>query len=503
MRKKLEKQFSDMSVTALLLAAATVLGWIFSRLNMSDSNIVILYLLAVQLTARLTKGYFYGLMASILSFLMFNWFFTEPLYSLKINDPGNMITVGIMTVTATITSALTSKVKQSAAEAREKEQESNALYQMTNHLTDAENCDAVAEITVKTISELFSCSVSCISFNENGMPMPTFIQQKADGTQIHRELEHPEQLKQRIEGLHAGTDMGGEYYDFPIYGRTAILALLRIPTETAENLSQAQIRLIHSLAESATLAMERIRSLQAQARSREETMQERYRGNLLRAISHDLRTPLAGIMGTSEMLMGMTEKEDPRYGMAEDIYKDADWLHGLVENILSLTKFQDGRLSLKKEPEAVEEVIGAALAVIEKRLPDRKIEVSIPDNVLMVPMDARLITQVLVNLLDNAAKHTPEGREIAVSVEVLSESGEAQFCVSDRGVGIADNDLPHIFQMFYTTCNQGVDSKSGVGLGLTICQSIVEAHGGKIHAENRPDGGAKFIFTIPLGGDRQ
>lgn len=500
MRKSVLEQLQNIATTLLLVGGATVIGWIFYRLNMNDSNIVIVYLMSVLLTARLTKGYSYGLAASILSFLLFNWFFTEPFYSLKINDPSNIITVVIMTVTATITSALTSKVKQSAAEAREKEEESNALYQMTNHLTDAENCDAIAEITVRTVSQLFSCNVSCITFDEKGMPMPTFVQQKSDGTQIHRELEQPEQLKKRIEGLHAGVDAGKKFYDFPIYGRNGILALLRIPKETAENLSPMQIRLIHSLGENAALAMERIRSLQAQARSREETMQERYRGNLLRAISHDLRTPLAGIMGTSEMLMGMTEKEDPRYEMAKDIYKDADWLHGLVENILSLTKFQDGRLSLKKEPEAVEEVIGAALAVVEKRIPDRRIEVTIPDNLLMVPMDARLITQVLVNLLDNAAKHSPEDKEIVVSVEELPQTHEAQFCVSDSGTGIAANDLPNIFQMFYTTSNKGVDSKRGVGLGLTICQSIIEAHGGKIHAENRPEGGAQFIFTIPLGG---
>ena len=503
MSKNVAEQLKNIGKTVLLLAGATILGWIFYCLKMNDSNIVIVYLMAVLLTARLTKGYFYGLSASVLSFLLYNWFFTEPLYSLKINDPSNIITVVIMTVTATITSALTSKVKQSAAEAREKEEESNALYQMTNHLTDAENCDAIAEITVRTVSQLFSCNVSCITFDEKGIPMPTFIQQKLDGAQIHRELEQPEELKKRVEGLHAGADIGKEFYDFPIYGRNSILALLRIPRETAENLSPMQIRLVHSLGESAALAMERIRSLQAQAKSREETIQERYRGNLLRAISHDLRTPLAGIMGTSEMLMGMTEKEDPRYEMAKDIYKDADWLHGLVENILSLTKFQDGRLSLNKEPEAVEEVIGAALAVIEKRMPDRKIEISIPDNLLLVPMDARLITQVLVNLLDNAAKHTPEENEIAVSVEELSQTHEAQFCVADRGTGIAANDLPNIFQMFYTTNNKGVDSKRGVGLGLTICQSIIEAHGGKIHAENRPDGGAKFMFTLPLGGDKE
>ena len=146
--------------------------------------------------------------------------------------------------------------------------------------------------------------------------------------------------------------------------------------------------------ESTALAMDRLRVMKERIRTREEANQERYRGNLLRAISHDLRTPLAGIMGTSEMIMDMTVKDDARFSLAEGIYKDADWLHSLVENILSLTRLQDGRLTLNKQPEAVEEVIGAAVLTIGKRAPEREIAVQIPDDLLMVPMDARLIGQV-------------------------------------------------------------------------------------------------------------
>ena len=501
MHKKIMEVFKNSGIVILLLTVATIAGVLFRNQDLHHSDIVMVYLLAVLLAARLTKGFAYGLAASILSFLLFNWFFTEPFFSLKIYDPSNIITVVIMTVTATITSALTSKVKQAASQAREKEAESNALYQMTNHLTDAKNYDSIAEITVKTVSDILCCNVSCIYFDEKGMPMPTFIQQKSDGTQIHRELQQADQLKRRMEKLHTPVDIGPDFYDYPVYGQSNLLAILRIPTETAENLTEAQNRLIHSLMESAALAIERFRSQQAEAQSHEEATQERYRGNLLRAISHDLRTPLAGIMGTSEMLMGMTEQADPRYDMARDIHEDADWLHSLVENILNLTKFQDGRLTLHKEPEAVEEVVGAALMVMEKRLPGRKIDVSIPDSLLLVPMDGRLITQVLVNLLDNAAKHTPGNGEILVSAASDPSAHEVRFSVADRGSGIAEKDLPHIFQMFYTTKGQSADSKPGVGLGLSICQSIVEAHGGRIFAENRQDGGAQFTFTIPLGGE--
>ena len=500
MRKKTLEFIKDSGITVLLLAGATALSWWLQIMGLRISDIVIVYLLSVLLTACLTHGHCYGLAASILSFLSFNWFFTEPFFSLKIYDPSNIITVVIMTVTATITSTLTSKVKQAATEAREKESESNALYQMTNHLSDAENCDAVAEVTVRTVSEILSCNASLYYLREDGAPLPVFVQQRSDGSLIHREVEHPDEVKKRMDRFHTSVEEGPDFHDFPVYGQSMVLAVLRLPAQVAENLSEAQLRLVHSLLESASLAMERIRSLRAQAKSREETTQERYRGNLLRAISHDLRTPLSGIMGTSEMLMDMTDPKDLRYDMAKDIYKDADWLHSLVENILNLTKVQDGRLTLDKSPEAVEEVIGAALMVMEKRMPDRSIDVTIPDSLLMVPMDARLITQVLVNLLDNAVKHTPEDREISISVE--ERSNQVEFTVADRGSGIAPDDLPRIFQMFYTTPTQGADTKPGVGLGLSICQSIIEAHGGSIRAENRAGGGAQFIFTIPMGGEQ-
>lgn len=497
-RKKVIKILKNIGITALLLVTATILGVLFGIQHLHQTNIVVVYILSVLLIARFTDGHIYGIAATVLSLLMFNWFFTEPFYTLKVNDPTYIITFTIMSITAVTTSALTTKVKQAAKEAREKEAESNALYQMTNHLTDAESFHAIAEITVKTVSNIFSTSAACICFDENGVPEPNFIQQKKNGSMIHRELNNPAELQMRMESLHTSYDIGKEFNDFPIYGTDAILAVLRIPNADAEQISESHTRLLHSIIESAAMAMERFKSLQTQAKIREESMQEHYRGNLLRAISHDLRTPLSGIMGTSEMLMGITQKEDLRYSLAEGIYKDADWLHSLVENILNLTKLQDGCFVLYKELEAVEEVVGVAVKVIEKRFPQREITLSMPDVLIMVPMDAKLISQVLVNLLDNAVKHTPEDGEIILSVRKDSRNNEVDFIVEDSGTGIPEADFAYIFQKFYTTRGKSPDSKRGVGLGLSICQSIVEAHGGCIFAENRKEHGAKFTFTLPL-----
>lgn len=499
MKSKKLRMLRDLGLVILLLSLATAAGSLFQHLEFHKTNVVVVYIFSVLLIARFTKGYLWGIIASGISLLLFNWFFTEPYFTLKVNDMTYIITFAIMTLTAIFTSALTTKAKQSAEQAREREHESNTLYRMTNHLTDAESVEAVAQITVRSVSEVLGCPSAFIGFDERGLPESTFTQRKEDGSTIRRELDGAEELQKRMEQLHGSMDVTDRGCDFPIYGKSAILAVLRIPRGVGEAMSPAQTRMLHSIMESAALALERMRSLQAQAKSREETAQERYRANLLRAISHDIRTPLSGIMGTSEMLMGRTEPDDARYAMAKDIYTDAQWLHGLVENILNLTKLQDGKLALDKQPEAVEEVIGAALMVMEKRLPDRTVQVDIPDNVLIAPMDAKLISQVLLNLLDNAAKHTPHDAEISISAS--EEDGQVRISVADRGCGIAARDLPYIFQMFYTTASKSPDAKRGVGLGLAICQSIVEAHGGSIYAENREGGGAAFIFTLPMEVD--
>ena len=484
-------------ITAGMIAAATGVGWAFRSIGFPETNIVIVYLLSILMTARLTRGYGYGIAASVIATCAFNYFFTKPYYTLSVNDPSYLITFAIMTVTAFITSALTSKVKQNALQAQEKEAETSALFQLTNLLTDAADISDIASITTDTISGIMNCRAACLCFDENGQPEQSFIQQQSAGKQVRRKIDDPSEIRHRIEGLRTAFDVGEEFCDWPIYGREAILGVLRIPRETAVFMSEPLKRLLRPMIESAALAMDSFRSEQEQQRPREETIQERYRSNLLRAISHDLRTPLSGIMGTSEMLMDMTNEEDPRYSLAQGIHKDADWLHSLVENILSLTRLQDGRLTITKQSEAAEEVIGGAVSHIMKRYPEYEITVSVPEEVLIVPMDAKLIEQVLINLLDNAIKHSPPDHEISVSAS--EEKSTAVFSVADRGCGIAISDLPNIFKMFYTTRSGEADAQRGVGLGLTICEAIVKAHGGMIEGHNRTDGqGTEFVFTLPM-----
>lgn len=500
--KEIKENYIDVLIMITLLLGATLLGWFFQKKLLHNTNIAVVYILSVLLIARCTKGYFFGIISSVLSILLFNWFFTEPYFTLKVNDITYIITFIIMATTSIIMSTVTSKVKYTAQIAKIREKENDALYQMTNHLTYAKNENEIASVIVDAVSTALICNAACIIYDENGLPETTFLQQIDVNKQIRLKLNNFDNFKQIIESSNNKCEMIDGYYNFLIRGTNSILAVVRVPEQTYSNLDENKKRILFSIIESSSLALERFRSLKTQAKIQEEAIQERYRGNLLRSISHDIRTPLSGIMGVSEMIAGISDKNDPRYEMANQIYKETNWLYALVENILNLTKLQDGKLVIEKQIEAVEEVVGAALVTISKRMPEREIKVIMPDELIMIPMDAKLINQVLVNLIDNAIKHTRDCDEISLEVIKVEEEQVVKFIISDCGSGIKDKDIPHIFQMFYTTRGKMSDAKRGLGLGLAICQTIIEAHGGKISAENRTDvKGAKFIFTLPLGGE--
>ncbi|MDH8678994.1 DUF4118 domain-containing protein [Fusibacter bizertensis] len=484
---------------SLFILLASVVGIVFKKMGFPETNIVIVYLLTVLVYARLVDGIAIGIVASILATLAFNYFFTVPYLSLSVLDSSYVITFVIMTVTSIITSTMTSLVKKSELIAREKEAESNTLFKLTNQLTDAYDIEVIASIVVDALTDRFSTNAAILCFDEDGTPENAYVQRNKAGDQVCRNVKEKKEIKRKIENLHESYYEGDEFHDWPIYGRESILGIVRIPLEEAQKMDEIQNRLLHSMIESTALAMDRIRVSNQRIREREEAIQERYRGTLLRSISHDLRTPLAGIMGTSEMLLDMTEAIDQRYILIDNIYNDAKWLHALVENILCLTRLQEGKLVLKKQLEVVEEIVGSAVERFLLRAKGREVIVEVPEEAFSVPMDAKLIEQVLLNLLDNAHKFTSIDSEISIAVGILKTSRIALFTVKDSGSGISTLDLPHVLDQFYTGKNENSSSKSGMGLGLSICDAIIRAHDGTITIENRKDSnGLEVTFSLPL-----
>ncbi|MEA4887933.1 MAG: DUF4118 domain-containing protein [Clostridiaceae bacterium] len=266
------------------------------------------------------------------------------------------------------------------------------------------------------------------------------------------------------------------------------------------------IMLIVSIITSATTvriryaAEEKIRQANIQEKSRQIIENEKLRGTILRSISHDLRTPLTSITGSISMLLdteGTLSSED-RKKLLEDVYHESVWLNRFVENLLSLTRIDDNLMKLKICPELIEEIVGETLVIIRRRLGKRSIKVNTPADPVAVWMDSALIEQVLINLLDNAIAHTKENGEITITV--ICDQDQAKFSVWNNGPNIPPDVLDRIFERYFVGNEERYDSRRGMGLGLSICQSIIRAHQGVLVAENHPDGGAVFTFTIPING---
>lgn len=246
-----------------------------------------------------------------------------------------------------------------------------------------------------------------------------------------------------------------------------------------------------------TSMKEQQRQLADQEKALMEAQKEKMRVNLLRAVSHDLRTPLTGIIGSSTSYLEMGDKlsEPEKRELVEAIENDANWLLNMVENLLSVTRIQDDTGTVKKEDEVVEEVVSEAIIRLKRRLPDIEIHVSAPEDVLIIPMDSLLIEQVLMNLMENAFVHSESDRPI--DLRITENPDTVTFHIIDYGKGIDEQTIPLILKGEYTAPRTS-DTHRGMGIGLSICNTIVQAHGGKIAAHNHADG-AEFLFTLPKG----
>jgi two-component system sensor histidine kinase KdpD len=283
----------------------------------------------------------------------------------------------------------------------------------------------------------------------------------------------------------------------PLVSQNRVLGVLGLSCANGK-LNQSNRLFLEKIASQVEMALERHYLSGEQRRMLIESEKEKMRSNLLRGISHDLRTPLTGILGASSAILENGDEFDKKTHdtLVYNIKEEAQWLIRMVENLLSITRISEGPMNVKKTPEAAEEIVAEAISRIRKRFSKRKFSVIVPEELLMVPMDGTLIEQVIINLLENAVKHSPE--DSIIEVKVKKSEHLAIFEVSDHGKGISEQDLPYLFETYIPDRERSLDSSRGMGIGLSICKSIVKAHHGIIEAENKKNGGAVFRFTLPL-----
>jgi two-component system sensor histidine kinase KdpD len=502
-RRNLFLSWQDGLKTLLIIVAATFISLILQALKISDQNIIMVYILSVLIISRVTVGYLYGILGSCLTVLVFNFFFTIPYYTLHAIQAGYPITFVIMLLVALITSALTVRIKTQVRLAVEREHRTEVLYEINKKLLASRDLEETIELINTYMVKIFGRSAIFYRQDPEDHHSENFLQSPLDGdasflmSESERAVAHWVFMNKKCAGAGTDTLMGARAFYMPIVAQTKVLGVIGLSCVNGI-LNQNNRLFLRMIASQVEMALERHYLSGEQRRMLIESEKEKMRSNLLRGISHDLRTPLTGILGASSAILenSSTMDQETHDTLIANIREDSQWLIRMVENLLSVTRINAGPMNVTKTPEAVEEIVAEAISRIRKRFINRKIIVRVPEQLLIVPMDGTLIEQVMINLLENAIKFSPEDSVIAV--EVKKVANEAVFEVRDQGKGISNQELPYLFETAVPDGKRSADSSRGMGIGLSICNSIVKAHHGKMEAENEVQGGAVFRFTLPL-----
>ena len=494
----------ELLLTIGILAVTTVIGWIFLRLSFANDNIIMVYLLGVLLTSTFTSGYTCGVLSAFLSVLLFNYFLTEPRLSLAAYGSKYPITFAVMFAAALLTSTLAAKLKAHAQLSARDAYRTKLLFDMNRQLQKAETPEEVYRMTATQIQKLMQRDVLIYPAQGNALLDGNIY--PADGSSPYsipdtdREQNVVQWVWQNRKRAGATTQNFPKAKRLYLAIRTGqqIYGVVGIPMEKQTQPDAFTSSVLFSILGECSLALDNLRNAREKEEAAVLAKNEQLRANLLRSISHDLRTPLTSISGNADTLLHSYDvlDEQTRKQIFTDIYDDAQWLTELVENLLSITKIVDGSVKLHLSDQVVDDIISEALRHIDRRAAEHHIAVDCGDVLLLARMDAGLIMQVLINLVNNAVKYTPVGSNIRITA--LPRENMAEICVSDNGPGIPNELKERVFEMFFTGSNPIGDSRRSLGLGLTLCQTIVHAHHGEMTLKDNSPHGCIFSFTIPL-----
>ena len=485
-----------------ILALCTLTGQVLRGLGFNTANIIMIYILGVLGVSMVTTGRAYSLLSSALSVLIFNFFFTYPYFSL-VSDPSYLATFGIMFVVALLGSSLTTRIKRQALQSASKAYRTQVLLETSQKLQKAEGEQAILMVMAAQLNKLLGRDLLVYPTDAEGalggpLLFPAHEGDPLDGLITPEERAAAEWVLKNNKHAGATTDTlpGAKCLYLAVRGAQRARAVVGVAVDTARKPDFFERNLLVAILDECGLALEKEQMVRVKREAEETARQEALRANLLRAISHDLRTPLTSISGNAGILMenGGALDEEKKRTLYSSIYDDSMWLINLVENLLSITRMENGAMKLNVQPELVDEVFSEALAHLDRGAARHHISVALEDDLLMAGMDARLIVQVVINLVNNAIKYTPDGSHIRLSAR--RKGGLVEISVGDDGPGISEGAKERLFDMFYTVDNARGDGRRGLGLGLSLCRSIVAAHGGTIWVEDNQPKGTVFRFTL-------
>ncbi len=480
----------------LSVLASTGLAWLlFPHVDLA--NLIMVYLLGIlAVSSRLSLGP--STLASFLSVIAFDFFFVPPRFSFAVSDTQYIFMFLVMLLVGLSISNLTVRVRRQAKLSRLRERRTAALYALSRELAGNRGTQELLRIAVNHIAEVFESDVIALLPDDHGR-LEVQCGSREDFTLSAKEMgvAHWSYDLGQVAGRGTDTLPASEALYVPLLASGEPVGALGVKPRDPERLFiPEQLHLLEAFAHQSALAVASDRLEQKQKQTQVLMETEKLRSSLLSSVSHDLRTPLAAIAGSASSLLENRKSMDQKTQdeLLENIFGESERLNRLVNNLLEMTRLESGAIRAKKEKTHINEIIGSALGRLEKQVGSRTVEIRARQDLPAVPMDGLLIEQVLVNLLDNALKYTPDPSPVELSVGM--EGAWMTLKVFDRGPGLNEEDLAHVFDKFYR--GQAQRLAGGTGLGLSVCKGILDLHEGKIEAFNRPGGGAVFQFSLPL-----
>lgn len=480
------------AISVLILGVATAICYLFQWLGFADANMIMVYIIGVLVTSVATSSIIFGVLSSLGGVLLFNFLFTVPKFSLAAYGTGYPVTFLMMFTTGALSGMLAQRYRRQASQSHRIAHRLKLLSDTNKQLLAGTDRDSILALTAQQLIKLFKADVLVFDEDMNCKLFPAELSKSAVyDAEIERKTAEFAIYGKTSDG--DGKPEGSAFFFTPMRVADRVYGAIGIDDE---GLSSFDRDTLASVVLECALALDNERNRREKQQASLLASNEQLRANILRSVSHDLRTPLTSISGNAANLLENGDKfdDETRRQLLKDILKDSDWLISLTENLLASTRMEDGELKLRLTDELIDDIADAAVSYCSKRTEGRSLTLSSDCGMIFVSVDAKLIVQVIVNLIDNAVKYTPPGSHIDVNIEDAGKN--VRVCVSDDGNGVPPEDKPHVFEKFFSGAGKPSDSRRSLGLGLYLCKAIIEAHGGTISLEDNVPHGCKFAFEL-------
>jgi two-component system sensor histidine kinase KdpD len=497
-RRKID--YSRFVKAILVTLICTLAAWLMHQAQLSETNQVMIYFLGVAFVSA-RYGHGPGILSSFASVLAFDFFFVTPFFTFSVSDTQYVVTFGVMLAIALVISTLSHRIRRQAEMSRQREQRTEALYHLSQSLASTAGVYQLAVTAQSQLSKSFASEVT-IFLPDEFNHLKASLGGSDSLASVEKEIAVAQWVFEHGQTAGAGTDTLPDTNTLyvPLTGTRGTVGVLALRSVKPGRFTPPdQRQFLEMAANQLALAIERDVSAEDARRILVKMEAESLRNSLLSSVSHDLRTPLAVIAGAASSLLEQNHPlgDETQQEFLQTIVDESNRLALLVDNIIHITRLESGKVTVNKQWYPIEEVIGSALERMKKQLAGRSLKTHLQDDIPLVRLDGILIEQILTNFLENAARYTP--KDSPIDLYAHTDNQQLRVEVADRGPGLKDEERLRVFDKFYRG-SAAAKSQRGAGLGLAICRAIVEAHGGRIWEENRPDGGARFIFTIPLEG---